>query len=113
VNIRDSILAQNTLPTVPVTVPEWGTGLSVRSMTAAERDSFDASSRDGDTANLANFRARLVVRCLIDPDGKRVFTDADAEAVGKLPAGPVCAVFGAAAKLNGLTKDEVEEIEKN
>ena len=112
-SIRASILAQTALPTVPVSVPEWGANLSVRSMTAAERDDFDAASRDGGEANLTNFRARLVVRCLIDATGDRVFTDADAAAVGALPAGPVCKVFEAAAKLNGLTKEDVEEIEGN
>jgi hypothetical protein len=94
---RDQILAANDLEVREVDVPEWGGTVKVRPLNGAERDRFEASLRkerrraDGKegtelVANTDNMRAKLVARAVVDDDGKRVFTDADINALGEKSA---------------------------
>src|SRR5262245_43050975 len=105
---RDAILAADDLKRVWVDTPEWGGGVWVRLLTGTERDKFESDNvrfsgsgkdRKGEP-NLANIRARLAVLCCCDEAGKRLFADADAEALGR-KAGPVLdRIFDKAAALN-------------
>jgi hypothetical protein len=97
-----------------VEVPEWGYRLRVRSLTGAERDAFEASllesrgkSRE---VNLRNMRAKLVAASVRRSDDKRVFSDAQVEALGKKNAAALQRVFRVAQRLSGLGEDEVEEL---
>jgi len=110
---RDAILGADDLPKQEVEIPEWGGSVFVRTMTAGERDAYESSMLLNGKPNLANMRAKLVVRTAVDEEGKRLFADADAEALGKKSASAVDKLFGVAQRLNGLTKKDVEELEKN
>jgi hypothetical protein len=76
---RDEILDYEDIETHVVPVPEWGKKAAVRLkvLSAAERDAFEASTvtvKGGkQKPNLANLRARLVARCMVDAKGERVF----------------------------------------
>lgn len=110
---RDAILAANDLPSLDVDVPEWGGTVRVRMLTGAERDAFEASTvvqkgKDIRT-NLVNLRARLVALCVVGDDGQRLFTEADAEALGQKSAAALNRVFTAAQTLNGLTEEAARE----
>lgn len=116
-SIRDQILQADDLKNEPVKA--WGLDLTIRTLTGTERDAFEASmvevSKNGQAKqNIANIRARLVVLTVIDPDDNNlpVFTDADVEALGKKSALELDKVFSAAQKLNGFTKEDVEELAK-
>lgn len=63
--------------------------------------------------NPKHARARLVVRCLVDDKGKRLFTDDEVAAVGSLSASSMQKLFNACRKLNAITDDDVKELEKN
>lgn len=111
---RAAILAAPDLPTVDVPVPEWGGTVRIRSMSAAERDDFEAETYalrgpDGAT-NLANIRARLLARCAVDAEGTPLFTAADAGALGKKSAAAVDRCVAMAQKLNGLSAQDVEAL---
>lgn len=97
-----------------VEVPEWGGSVWVREMAAAERDQWEGTmvSRQG-AERFKNLRALVVCLTVCDADGKRLFTDGEIEQVGKLPVSGIDRVFEAASKLNRLTKQDVEELEKN
>ena len=106
---REQILGAVDLPTVDVDVPEWGGTVRVRMMTGVERDAFEAATitRHGKKIeqNLANIRARLVALCVVDEKGGRLFSEADAEALGKKSAAALNRVFAAAQQLNALTEE--------
>lgn len=112
---KQSIFASQDLKTEPVDLPEWGGALAVRTMTGAERDAWEASlSPAGGTGpNLANLRARLLVKCITNDQGERVFTDADADALGAKSAAVLERLFAVAQRLNGLAGNAVGTAEKN
>lgn len=114
---RDAILQAQDLPTEDVAVPEWGGVCRVRALTGAERDSFEQSiveQRGKSTKmNLRNIRAKLVALSVVDEEGKRVFSDGDAETLGKKSAAALERVFEVAQRLSGLRPEDVEELQGN
>ena len=93
----------------------------VRELTARERDSWEESclkmkgkgkNRESEV-NLKNARARLVVRSCIKEDGVSVFTEADAELLGGLSAAAVDRIYTVAARLSGISEEDLEEIAGN
>ena len=112
---RDDILGAPELPLVEVDIPEWGGTVWVKPMTAAGRDAFEASvADDNGKVDKRNFRAKLVVRCVVDHEtGVRLFQDDDAKAIGAKSAMPVDRIFEAAAKASGLTPEDLVGLEGN
>lgn len=110
----DQILAADDMPTEDVEVPEWKGTVRIRMLSGAERDRFEASiaQQKGKStkANLENLRARLVAKCAIGEDGKRLFSDSQAVALGQKSAAALDRVFEAARKLNRMTDDDVAEL---
>ena len=100
-----------------VSVPEWGGHVFVRTMTGAQRDSFEASLvnvlGETTTPNLQNVRAKLLARCLCDEHGERLFNDAEIEALGAKSAAALDRVFKVAQTLNGIGEKEIEELAGN
>ena len=88
----------------------------VRTMTGAERDSFEASlfeTKGNDTKqNLANMRAKLVARVVTDDSGNRLFSDKDVDRLGAKSARALDRIFKVAQRLNGIGQDAVEELTK-
>lgn len=98
-----------------VAVPEWGGDVCVRSMTARERDRLEAELlkwRQAGNTDI-NFRARLCVKTVCDENGKLLFTEKDADELGKKSAKALDRILPVAQKLNGLTDQDVEQLEKN
>ena len=114
---REQILAADDRIVETVDVPEWGGLVRVRGLTGAERDAYEATiitTRGSDfKMNLANARARLVARAVIDADGKRLFSDDDVVALGQKSAAALERIYEVASQLAGLSKTDVEEMVKN
>ena len=115
---REAILAADDMLSEIVTVPEWGGGtIIVRGLTGEERDEFEASCIRGKgrktEVNWRNARAKLVVRSCYLPDGSRLFEEEDAPKLGKKGAAALNRVYEVAARLSGLTEDDLEELAKN
>jgi hypothetical protein len=115
---REAILAADDQKTEKVEVPEWGGCVYVRSMSAYDRDQYEAEQTNlkkegGDAIDLRNFRARLVARTACDADGNRLFTNEDAEALGSKSALAMSRLFKVASRLNGLTDKDLTDLEKN
>ena len=107
---RDAILAAEDLKSERVDVPEWGGHVLVRQMTAGDRDKFDIFIYEQKGASV---RAWLVGMCVVDGDGKRMFTDADLEGLAGKNGEAMDRVFQAARKLNKLLTVDIEDAEKN
>jgi hypothetical protein len=83
-------------------------------MTGAERDAFEASCFVGKGKKrdfvMRNLRAKLVAYCCIDEDGRRLFTDEDAIALGAVRADVIDKLFGVAQRLSGMNDDDIDEL---
>lgn len=115
---RDEIRAHSktviTLPRETINVPEWGGEVCVREMTALERDRFErvhlASKANGDGDS---FRARLCVATVCDDQGAPLFKAEDVEWLANGSSVVLDRVSEVALRLNGFTKSDVDELEKN
>jgi hypothetical protein len=126
---RDAILEAKDREVVEVDCPEWGGTVLVRGMTGKERDMFEMSLAEESAGavqvqrgrgggrppgrNLINVRAKIVVRCVVDEDGSRLFTDADAVALGEKSGAAVDRVFTVASRLSGMGEEDTEEMAAN
>ena len=114
---KDQILNADDRDSIEVEVPEWGGTVLISAMSAAERDAFEAGMLDtkgkSDAKRLQNFRARFIASCIVDNDGNRLFSDKDIVALGRKSSAPVSRLFDECRKLNGMTDDDVAEIEGN
>ena len=114
---KDQILGADDRDSIEVDVPEWGGSVRIAAMTACERDAFEASMIDtkgkGDAKRLQNFRARFVASCIVDEDGNRLFSNKDIVDLGKKSSAPISRLFDECRKLNGMTDEDVEELEGN
>lgn len=112
---RDEILAAVDLQQEDVPVPEWGGTVRIRGLSGSERDQYEAwiisgkgKNRD---VNLRQSRAKLVMMCAVDVDGRRLFDEADIIRLGAKSALAMQRVFDKAAALSGLDEDALEKIQ--
>jgi len=120
---RDGILGAVDVQTEKVFVKEWGDDVIVRGLTGDELDAFQGSVRQfrptfdgkGMEAVLVQdgMRAKLLVKCLVDENGDRLFTDQDASALGAKNGSVIDRLYDVASRLSGLSEDEKAELEGN
>jgi hypothetical protein len=119
---REKILSLRTLPTEKVEVAQLGGWVLVRGLTGKERDAFETSmfverKLDGGKVerktDVANLRARLVVKCLVDEQGERLFEDAEAEILGDIDGSVLDRLFDVAQRLSGMAPGQIEGAAKN
>lgn len=112
--LKERILAAQDLTLEPVVVPEWGETVQVRVMTGADRDSLTASMRDGSgNVDLMRYRARLLVRCIVNEDGSTMFSETEIDALNAKSSIALERLFAVADRLNGVRPDSVDAAEKN
>lgn len=100
---REAILASkgNRKP-VRLEVPEWGGDVFVRVLSAKQ------SADLGDVPQ-GEVLGRVLIDCLCDEEGVRLFTDEDVAALMEEDAPVIMRVFSFAAKVNGLSTKELDE----
>ena len=100
-----------------VEVPEWGGSVRLRSLTGAERDTFEATlvkEVDGKRVpDMENLRAKLLAATIVDEDDRQIFNVYDLAALGRKSAVALDRVFAVAQRLNGMSADAVEDAVKN
>jgi hypothetical protein len=115
---KAALLAATALPRERVEVPELGAGafVFIQGMSGSERDAWETSlvrgrgtSRKVDTLNI---RAKLVVRCLVNEDGTRVFENHEAEQVGAIRVDVLQRLFEVAQRLSGVSDKDADELEQ-
>lgn len=114
-SIREQLLALK-IPTATVKVAGINGLVSLRGLTASERDLWEQevfSQRDI-KKGVKNIRASLVIRSLVDNEtGVRLFTDAEIAEVGAMPASVIDKLYEHCQRLSGLGAKDAEELEKN
>lgn len=101
---REAILASRAdRKPVRLEVPEWGGDVFVRVLSAKDQVALS------DGAEPAEMPVRILLHCLVNEDGTRIFEDADYEALAGEDFPVIMRVFGVAAKVNGLSSKELEE----
>lgn len=100
-DLRSHILEADDLPSEAVEMPEWGCTVHLRAMTGDEALRYYQALR-GDTVDPAAARNLLLAICLCDESGERVFSDADAGALGRKAAPLLARLHDVAVRLNRL-----------
>ncbi len=113
---REQILAVRDLPLREITVEAWGPDAKVwlRTISAAERDRFFLLSRKGPETmepDPENFRARLLVFCICDPEGNRLFDDDEAALLGEKCGPAIFQLYAEAQEMNAFSRPETEQVE--
>lgn len=113
---KSDILGASDLPTREVAVPEWGGEVLVRGLTGQQRDAFEmkmASAQKAGNAHDVDFRASLVVRCIVDESGERLFTDKEVAQLGRKSGSALDRVFDVVRELSGMSKAASKEAAEN
>jgi hypothetical protein len=112
---REAILSAQDVKDETIDVPEWGGKVRVRAMTADARDAMEQAAfmAARDKQPLAGVRARIVARCVIDEQGKLLFSDADIEALGNKSAAALDRIYDVVLRMNAMRQSDVEDLEKN
>lgn len=96
-------------------IPEWDNGeVFIRVMSGDCRDKFETAlvGLKDDESVLVGIRAKLAVWTLCDETGKPIFDESDLEAVGALSCAALDRIFEVAKRINHLTGEDVDELEK-
>lgn len=106
---RDAILAAADRPLKTVPVPEWGGDVLIQTMDGRTRAQYEDAT-DGPYELL---RATLIAMCVVDADGRPLFTAADVQALNDKSGAVLDRIFRAITRHNRLRKIDREADEKN
>lgn len=105
---KAKILAANDIKLTEIDMTkEWGDKVYARTITGTERDYFEESYSE---QKMKGFRVRFLVLALCDDKGERLFSDADADALGKKSSASLNKAFEAAWSHNAFTPEAVSEL---
>lgn len=110
--LRDLVLQAQDLKRVPVVVPEWNCTVYVRTLTGAERVALEQLQKELADDELSLI-CKFIVATVCDENGVMQFTDGDIPALKNKSVTALLKVYAEALKLNTLTKEAVDETEKN
>jgi hypothetical protein len=104
---RKSILAADDVRKEKIAVPEWKGDVFLRVLTGTDRDRFEESYAD---QKMKSFRIRFLLLALCDEDGERLFSDDEADILGKKSSVVINRLFEAGWKLNAFTQEAVDAL---
>jgi len=100
-----------------MTLPVSGLAVRFQSLSALERARHQSVvlKDDGSTnhARLDDCEARLIVACLVDQEGRRLFADREAAAVLEWDSADVAALYRRLCRHCGIDRSYLEGLEKN
>lgn len=106
----DAILGADDREIRTEAVPEWGTSVRLRALSARERDRYEVSMAQMDKGDPdRNFRARLVAAALIDGDGKPMFRGKAIDRLGEKNAVVLDRLFDVVVDISGMGPTAREE----
>ena len=89
-----------------VFVPEWNGEVCVKGMSAIDANTLFLATPDGKNANMMGL---VLVRCLCDEQGNRLYADDEAELIGKHPSKVLKPLLDVAMRLSGLGDEGLEK----
>lgn len=113
---RDGILQPLKRRFKEVDVPDWGR-FRIRSLTELERSTYESTARDKhgnvDNSKLINLKCRLIVLCVVDAEGNQILTNKDIDVLRNQDSRVTNALVDAIQEHCGISKADMEELEKN
>lgn len=111
---REQILALDDRKITEVEIPEWGTTVYVRPMSAGDRDRLESSQLLAREAGggAVNIRGLIASRVVCDAEGNRLFRDEDAAPLADKSAKGLDRIFEAVMS-SAVTAEDVDEMEGN
>lgn len=124
---KEQILAAEDLPVEKVAVPSWGGDVYLRTLSGLEREAWEKETvnvhfftdREGNQKQRTEvrrelFRAKLLAKTIVGEDGAPLFSShEDLIALAGKSAKVLESLFDRSLEMNGLTKKELQEMEKN
>ena len=118
---REQILQAEDLRSEKVEIPEWDGSVIVRGLTGSERGRFQNSimSQNGNVnsknvmVDMKDAEMRLVAYCVVDENGKRLFTEKDIAELGKKSGAAINRISDIAMRLSGFTPEDLQELTEN
>lgn len=120
-NLHDQIVAADDLSYEDETIPEWGDAkVRIRGLSGHDRDAYEAKAvavknmgQDVEL-RLADFRSRLVIKCLFDPEtDEQVFADNEVTVLAAKSGVVIQRLFKIAQRLSGMDTDALSRAEGN
>ncbi|MEM9752561.1 MAG: hypothetical protein AAF916_04170 [Planctomycetota bacterium] len=113
-DLKEAILKPRPRRVQKVHVPEWDVDVYVHAMTSAEKEAWEDTITDKKgRVRKKNLRADLAVEVMRDANGDRIFERDDVDDLAEQPASALSRIYDVAMKLNGVTEEDVEDIEEN
>ena len=118
---REQILQAEDLRSETVEIPEWKGSVIVRGLTGSGRGRFQNSimSQNGNigsnkmTVDMKDAEMRLVAYCVVDENGKRLFTEKDIKELGEKSGAAINRISEVAMRLSGFTPGDLQELTEN
>jgi len=112
---KDEILAAKDDKSEVLEIPEWGGCVSIRALRGKELNAIQQLTADlEDKPDANDYRMGcFVAMCLADEQGGRLFSNEDVPALLEKSMAVLIRLQTKALKVNGLTRDEVEDLAKN
>ena len=118
---REQILQAEDLRSETVEIPEWSGSVIGRGLTGSDRGKFKNSimSQNGNVksknvmVDMKDAEMRLVAYCVVDGNGKRLFTEKDIAELGKKSGSAINRISDVAMRLSGFTQEDLQELTEN
>jgi hypothetical protein len=110
VGLTEDILSADQTQSLKVHVPEWKCDVWIRTLPLGDLQAWELECLRSKGEGVDDYRTRYLSRCLVDADGKPLFSSDQLKQVsGKVGA----RLFKIAQKHNDLDDKEIEDIGKN
>jgi hypothetical protein len=107
---RQDCLAANDLSLKEYEVKAWDGVVYLKKMTAKDQIDFEEMTQGKDKKNILT---KLLVMCVSDEQGNKLFTEADIDALNNKSAAAVMEISNAILEANYMTNDDIEDLSKN
>ena len=108
---RDEILSAKDLPYKDVEVKEWGGWVRIRTLRGVDRAQLVAALQtDPDKEAPTDWIERMLVACITDNKGNKLFDETDIKNLGEKNSGIIQKLFDVADNLNAITGKSMESL---
>lgn len=112
---KSEIMELNDLEIHELEIPEWGGIVRVKNISGNQRDKWEmgVAQRQNGKGGTDLIRASLVALCIVDEEGKPMFSRHDIEDLGKKSSKALDRIYSFSLKMNGIGQNDIEELAKN
>ncbi len=101
-----------------VEIPERDISIRIQSLSEAEKSQYETcliakNGRGIMRERLQDATRRLIALCVVDEDGKRIFSDSDLSAIANLDSYISSRIYDACQEHCGFNKGDIDETVKN